>query len=239
MSQPIHRHSRARTALVAGATAMLCALAAPLSVQAGSTAMQPDHGKHHVSQGSAVLPATARPYGYSLADMARLTAVFNVGDRSGPPPNSPFQILYYNGVTGATSFTVAPGTFLYLPLLYNDNSIPVIGNMPSNVEDRHKALRYWFSQSEFGVVQMDIVIDGKVTALKAGHVAGVSFQSPLPDGATQYLTAAAFIAPLPRGNHTVEIRFKATGDALRVSPISDYFPDGFWEFSLSYSVTVK
>ena len=84
-----------------------------------------------------------------------------------------------------------------------------------------------------------IVVDGKVVPLGAGHVSGLSFNPPLPDGATQYLTAGAFIAPLARGAHTVEVRFKATGDALREPPIDQYFPDGLWEFSITYSVTVR
>ena len=67
----------------------------------------------------------------------------------------------------------------------------------------------------------------------------MSFNPPLPDDATQYLTAGAFIAPLARGAHTVEVRFKATGDALREPPIDQYFPDGLWEFSITYSVTVR
>ena len=194
-----------------------------------------DHERHMAP----VLPAQARPFGYSLDEMARLVAPFNMGDRSGPPPNTPFQILYENTVTGATRFEVPRGTFLYVPLLYNDNSEPVIGHFPANAQHRQQALRYWYSQSEFGVVTMQLVVDGKVVPLGAGYVSGLSFNLPLPDGATQYLTAGAFIAPLARGAHTVEVRFKATGDALREPPIDQYFPDGFWEFSITYSVTVR
>ena len=185
-----------------------------------------------------VMPAQARPFGYSLDEMARLVAPFNMSDRNGPPPNTPFQILYQNNVTGATAFDVAHGKFLYVPLLYNDDSAPVIGHFPTNAQNRLQLLRYWYSQSELGVTTMQLVIDGKTVPLGAGYVSGLSFNPPLPDGATQYLTAGAYISPLARGARTVEIRFKATGDALREPPFDQYFPDGFWEFSIVYSVNV-
>jgi len=189
-------------------------------------------------QAGPVLPAHAQPFGYSLDEMARLVAPFNQTDRNGPPPNSPFQILYLNSA-GTTAFEVAHGKFLYVPLLYNDDAAPVIGHFPANAQNRPQTLRYWYSQSEFGVTTMQLVVDGKVVPLGTGYVSGLSFSSPLPDGATQYMTAGAFIAPLPRGAHTVEVRFKATGDALRVPPLDQYFPDGFWEFSIVYSVNVR
>lgn len=165
-----------------------------------------------------VMPAQARPFGYSLDEMARVVAPFNMSDRSGPPPNTPFQILYQNNVTGATSFDVTHGKFLYVPLLYNDNSVPIIGRFPADAQNRLQVLRYWYSQSEFGVTKLQLVIDGKTVPLGAAYISGLSFNTPLPDGATQYLTAGAFISPLSRGAHTVEIRFKATGDALREPP---------------------
>jgi hypothetical protein len=226
--------------LAAVATAL--ALALPSSpALAGATGMQPDRppAAEQQRQTGPVLPAQARPFGYSLDEMARLVAPFNMTDRSGPPPNTPFQILYQNNVTGATTFDVAQGKFLYVPLLYNDDSAPVIGHFPANAQNRLQLLRYWYSQSEFGVTTMQIVIDGKTASLGAGYVSGLSFDPPLPDGAAKYLTAGAFISPLGRGPHTVEIRFKATGDALREPPFDQYFPDGFWEFSIVYSVNVR
>jgi hypothetical protein len=59
-----------------------------------------------------VLPAQDRPFGHSLDEMARLLAPFNQTDRSGPPPNTPFQILYQNNVSGANAFDVTQGEFL-------------------------------------------------------------------------------------------------------------------------------
>jgi hypothetical protein len=169
--------------------------------------------------------------------MARIVAPFNVTDRSGSVPNTPFQILY-SAANAPDPFRVGQGTALYVPVVYNDDSVPVIGDFPRNVENRRELLRYWYSQRQWGSVYVDIVVDGKVHALGARYLTGLRFAQALPDGARQYMTAAAFVAPLAPGAHTVEIRAKATGDAFREPPISDYFPDGFFEFSTVYNVMV-
>ena len=49
--------------------------------------------------GGAVLPATARPYGYSLTDMARETAPFLTSGNTTDYPNTPFQVLYFDPST--------------------------------------------------------------------------------------------------------------------------------------------
>ena len=167
--------------------------------------------------------------------MARLVAPFNMTDRSRPPPNAPFQIVHQNNVTGATTFEVAQGKFLYVPLIYNDDSALVIGHFPANAQHRSQRLRYGYSQSEFGVTTMQLVLDGRAVPLGAACVSGLAFNPTLPDGATQYLTAGAFTSPLARGAHTVGLRFKTTGDALREPPFDPYFPDGFWAFAISSS----
>ena len=206
-------------------------------------------GLHHDQNGlteparppRAVLPAGFKPYGYSLEDMARIVAPFNVSDRTGsvvPVPNTPFQLLY-GSPNAPDPFRVGQGKILYVPVLYNDDSVPIIGNFPSNVENRGKLLKYWYSQHEFGIVYVDIVVDGKVHALRAPYVVGLRFDQPLPDGARQYMVAGAFVGPLTPGAHTVEIRAKATGDALREDPFPQYFPDGVWEFSLVYNLVVN
>jgi hypothetical protein len=236
---PAARRAVHPLAAMAAALALTFSVAPP--VLAGATGLRPDRmpAAEQERDIAPVLPAQTRPFGYSLDDMARLVAPFNLSDRNGPPPNTPFQVLYQNNVTGATTFEVAQGKFLYVPLLYNDDSLPVIGHFPGDAQNRLQTLRYWYSQSEFGVTTMQLVIDGKTMPLGATYVSGLSFNAPLADGATKYLTAGAFISPLGRGPHAVEIRFKATGDALREPPIDQYFPEGFWEFSIVYSVNVR
>lgn len=217
-------------------TGAIFAGAAASSCLAGVTATPSEALSARLPRAAGVLPALVRPYGYSLHDMARLTAAFNV-DHTQPMPNTPFQILY-NADPAINPFRVAQGAIMYVPVAYDDDSVPVIGNFPRNVEDRRQLLRYWYSQREWGSVYMDIVIDGKVFPLGPSYLASVRFDQALPDGAKQYITPAAFVGPLSVGMHTVEIRLKATGDAFREDPILVYFPDGFFEFSVTYNVQV-
>ena len=81
--------------------------------------------------GGNVLPPTARPKGYSLAEAARATAVFNVGPRTpGTLPQVPFQILYVTPGQAAGTFVVRPGTMLYVPIFYVTDSPPILGDYP-------------------------------------------------------------------------------------------------------------
>ena len=183
-----------------------------------------------------------------LTDAAELTASFNVGARTADtyPANLPFQILYtpyqatdLNNTGGVyTTFYVTPGTRLYVPVIYNDNSLPIIGDFPP-AGDRSALLYYMFSQDEFGLVSAKISIDGQTTTLGPDYVVEVAFDTPLPDGATLYQTVGALLTPLKKGTHTVEISALATGDAFSIPPIDQYFPGGVFSFSLTYTVVVQ
>jgi hypothetical protein len=73
--------------------------------------------------GGNVLPATARQRGYSLADLARATAAFNVGSRDPATlPPIPFQVLFTPLGGNSNKFAVSPGTMFYVPLLSIDDS---------------------------------------------------------------------------------------------------------------------
>jgi hypothetical protein len=189
------------------------------------------------SRVSGVLPANAKPHGISLADMARLTAHFNVGDRLGPLPHTPFQILFESKAQSGT-FHVRENTYLYLPVVYSDNSPPLLGNFPRDVFNQRALQHYWFSQREIGTTITDVTVDGKTYKLGARHVTAAVFTEPLPTTGTQYLVAAAFIAPLPVGTHTISTHFLATGDALRLPPFDTIFVDGFFDATLEYTVIV-
>jgi len=180
--------------------------------------------------GGNVVPAQAQPKGYSLTKLATATAAFNVTDHSGTPPNVPFQMLVWKGAN--EPFHVRPGTMLYVPILYNSDSPPVVGDYP-DVTDRAALLDYWYSQQEFGVVYTNITVDGQVTSLGPDYLVGVKFAQPLPDTAMQYMTVAAVLTPLTKGQHTVEISALATGDAIKEVIGGDF------EFSVVYTVIVK
>jgi hypothetical protein len=186
---------------------------------------------------SHVLSPSARPYGYSLSEMARITAVFNESDRKGPAPQVPFQILFDDG-SGRPSFKVSHGTHLYVPIVYNDDSLPLLGDFPANVENRQKLRYYWYSQEEVGAVATEVIVDGNSVELPASYTVGVKLAQPLPNGANNYITSAAFIAPLTYGTHTVGIHFKATGAALSKPPFDHIVPGGVFEFFSTYIVVV-
>ncbi len=193
-----------------------------------------------VTGGGNVIPPTAHPRGYSLFQMAKTTAKFNTTDRSGsavPVPKTPFRILYTTASNPAHTFNVKTGDMLYVPVVYNDDSLPVIGHFP-NVYNRWALLNYFYSQQEFGTVFTKIIVDGKETSLGSDYLVGVKFSQPLPDGALNYMTSGAFLTPLKKGQHKVEIAVKATGAAFSAPDIIVYFPNGIFEFSTVYTVNV-
>jgi len=129
------------------------------------------------------------------------------------------------------------GTRLYVPVIFNDNSLPIIGDFPPT-GDREALIHYIFSQEQLGVEYARITIDGQTTSLGPKHVVQVAVPSPLPDGATDYQAIAAILTPLQKGTHTVEISGRASGDALSEPPFPDFFLGGFFEFSTTYTVIV-
>src|SRR5437660_461158 len=95
--------------------------------------------------GGDVLPPTARPYGFSLTDMARITAYFNTGPRiPGTEPDTPFQILFSPMSGPNPVFTVRPGTMFYLPVVYSDDAPPILGDLP-NVTNQRAVANYYFN----------------------------------------------------------------------------------------------
>jgi len=197
-----------------------------------------------VAPGRTVILPQQSPY--SLDYAAELTAYFNTSPRheANYPANLPFQILYVppegeNNNTGGEglTFNVSQDTLLYVPILYNDNSSPIIGNFPP-AEDRAALLKYFYSNNELGLIYARIIVDGKLTTLGPSYLVELEFDAPLADGATLYQTVAGFLSPLSKGTHTGEISALATGKALKVPPFDQYFPDGVFSFSNTYTVIV-
>jgi len=176
--------------------------------------------------GDKVLPPTAKPHGYSLTDMAYITAYFNTGSRGGAPPQTPIKMLYYPA-DGNLTFTVRPGTMLYVPVLYSDDAPPVTGDLP-DVTDKAAVANYYFNSHELGAQYIEIVVDGEATSLmEFGYPVGAD--TPLADspGGHLYTTVAAFLTPLKPGTHSVTIRALFTGLA---------FEPGVFEFEVTFTV---
>jgi hypothetical protein len=236
----ITKYKRTGWATIVAITITLFMSAAPAYAGIGNEHERNEHKPTHDSGGS-VLPAEAEPKGYSLSDMARVTAAFNVttdqnGNHNGTPPEvvngTLFQELY---TTPTNTFDVRGGTMLYVPVVQITDSPPVIGNFP-NVRDRKALVRYFYSHRQVGTVYTRITVDGKVTELDKDYLVGVNTR-PLPDGGgTQYMNVAAFLTPLKKGQHTVEISFRAEGDAL-CEAIGGCPPP--YQFSTVYTVKVS
>ena len=183
----------------------------------------------------------AQLHGYSLQEMAKVTAAFNVTDHSGPPPaavdGTRIQMLYTTA--NNAPFYVKKGTALYVPVFLSDDSPPVIGEYPANVNDREAILNYVYSQAQMGLVSSIIKIDGQSFPLDENYIAAVRVR-PLPDGGgTRYLVSAAYVKPLKKGQHTVEISVYLTGAALGpwCEAVGFTCPDGL-SWMVQYTVHV-
>jgi hypothetical protein len=182
--------------------------------------------------GGNVMPAQAHQRGFSLADLAEATAAFNVGSRDPADlPPIPFQVLFTPQGGDHNAFTVRPGTMFYVPLLAIDDSPPILGNFPTDLNDRAALLEYVFGAGQIGVDLLQVIVDGQVANLGPDYVVGVT-TPPLPDGGgTHYIVPAAVLGPLSPGVHMVVIRNHAAGAAIGGPP-------GF-SFVGTYMITVR
>jgi len=176
--------------------------------------------------GSEVLPACASPYGYSLAEIARATAVYNTGIQAGspltpPPPDVPFQVLVGDA-------TVRPDTIFYVPIYVVDDSGGAPAGFPTDINNQRAdaACLEGVVFGLYGVTDLIVQVDGKTTVLNNGYIAGVR-TPPLLDGTpagTHYIVSAVFLTPLAPGKHTVGI-----GGIIGGAPV----------VFVSYNVTVR
>lgn len=178
--------------------------------------------------GGNVMPPKANQKGYSLTDLAAATALFNTGQVTGNPktpaePNIPFKVLVGDA-------TVAPGTMLYVPLYFADDSAPIIPPFPKDVTN-HASIAAYLDKllaDAFGVQSLFLQVDGQITVLSDDYITGVT-TPPLLDAApadagTHYIVSAAVLSPLTPGTHNVSI-----GGMIAGKPV----------VFLSYTVTVK
>jgi hypothetical protein len=196
--------------------------------------------------GGTVLPATARPHGWSLDRMTGALAMFNTsGNNPSYYPNTPFQVLYVDPSTaqsvpvdgglstsGSNTFRVPPGTPYFVPLFFVDDSPPVLGTWPAT---HAEAIGYFFDASQYGAQGFEITVDGQTTPIGSAYLAGPVQTAPLLDGGgTHILTLGAFLHPLTPGRHTVSIAGGVFGDQL----LSTY-GIAFLTEADTYTVTVR
>jgi hypothetical protein len=177
-------------------------------------------------RGGQVLPAGARPQGYSLEDMARLVGPFTInGNNPNSVPKTPFLILFTapggppamsipcqggTGVldTGCNTFLVKAGTEFFLALLVVDDSPPVLGKFPT---DHQQAIPYFFGRQQYGGEDFYVSVDGRTTRLGPEFLAGPVETPPLNDGGTHLIELGIFLTPLSLGLHTIIIHGEIGG----------------------------
>jgi hypothetical protein len=139
----VNQHSIQRKRSSKAFTILCLMLALALTLAAAPTVLLAEEA----DQGGHVLPATARPHGYSLERMASLLAFFtSTGNHlvfypfpQFPDRSDPFQILYLDfGLNPLNfNFKVYEGTMFFVPMISIDDSPQIIGNVqviPSRVE---------------------------------------------------------------------------------------------------------
>jgi len=152
--------------------------------------------------GGPVLPASATPSDFSLDDMAAELALFSSsGNDLAHYPDTPFQILY---ISDTNTFTVPAGTRFFVPVFFVDDSPPILGTFPDDVDD---IAAYVFGADQLGGYDMQIVVDGEATTLGPAylgstHVGGAGL---LDGGGHNFIQLGGFLTPLTPGKHTVTI----------------------------------
>jgi hypothetical protein len=202
-------------------------------------------------QGGEIMPPSARPFGFSLSDMAAADAQFVTSGNSRPEllPTTPFQILYFdpntinvspvqgNGLleTGSKSFPVPAGTMFYVPIATVDDTPTVIGTFPTSPST---ARSYWFGSSQLGGSD-SITVDGRTTPIGATYLVGPITTQPLQDGGgmpggTHIITMGVFLTAFSKGTHTVSVRTRFDGDL-----ILQFLGINFLDGEFTYNVTVQ
>src|SRR5262245_38922515 len=92
--------------------------------------------------GGIVLPATAKPLGQSLEDVAEAFGLFfTTNNDLAFLPDTRFQILFVDRSTDTNTFQVKTGTKFFVPVAFVNDRPPIIGNFP---EDSSTVGEYFF-----------------------------------------------------------------------------------------------
>jgi hypothetical protein len=175
-----------------------------------------------------VLPPEARPHGYSLDRMVSLLALFQTSQNNlsyypfeqFPESTRPFQVLYLPNQVN-NHFVVYAGTVFYVPLVFVDDSQPILGHFPINA----KGAEYYFtSPQQLGGKNWELTVDRDTISIGAEYFAGPAVQTnpPLLDGGgTHIYILGAFVTPLPLGPHIIKVHGELDGAALGGSPFTE------------------
>ena len=126
--------------------------------------------------------------------MAAAVANFSIsGNDLAYYPDTPFQIIYRHP---GNAFTVRPGTFLYVKVIFIDDSAPILGDWPA---DESGVAEYWFGRTQLGGHDMEIEVDGRVYSLAdPGYVGGPVPSRLRPVAASTSSNRERSLRPWPR-----------------------------------------
>ncbi|HIK16677.1 MAG TPA: PEP-CTERM sorting domain-containing protein [Leptolyngbyaceae cyanobacterium M33_DOE_097] len=185
---------------------------------------------HAIGVGGEVLPPDAVVNGYSLTDAAEAITLWQ--DTYDPIylPDFPFQLLSF----ASFDYTVAPNTYLFLPISSSNNSPPIIGDFPSTLAE---AIPYTFGPEQIGG-SFQITVDGQTTDIGPAYLTG-PFKMALPNGGNTTFTLSAFLTPLAPGTHTVGFQGSLDGQAFRDywTGLGETCDDPCLSFNFAYNVT--
>ena len=217
----------ARCALSVSALGLVAAFVIAAAAPAGATP-------------GAVLPAKAKPHGYSLTATAEAVAPFTrSGNDPAHYPDTPFQILSISDVdyqlvgtgilgTGTASFTMPLGTASYVPIFNVNDEPPVLGVFPTTAA---QAQPYFFDQAQYGARDFEVVVDGASTPIGADYLAGPV--AVAGEAGRHIVTLGAFLQPMSVGTHEVRIRGGVFGDL-----VDDTYGISFVQEDFTYTVEV-
>jgi hypothetical protein len=144
--------------------------------------------------GGDILPSNTVLNGFSLTDMAAAIAPWQDTFDPARLPSTPFQLL----TLAQTNYTVTSDTYFYVPIASVNDSPPILGTFPTTAS---QAESYWFDARQLGVTA-SITVDGQKSFLDASYLAG-PVNVPLPNGGSNTVVFATFLAPFAPGTHTV------------------------------------
>jgi hypothetical protein len=213
--------------VVVSLSMLLGLTALPATSLAGLGSIEILSSKADQLHGGEIMPPSARPFGFSLSDMAAENAQF-VTSQNDPHylPTTPFQIFYFDPhtytpspvqegtrtgvlITGSNNFTGVPaGTLFYVPIAIADDSPPVLGTFPMSPSE---VPSYWFDSAQLGGSD-SITVDGQKTSIGATYLVGPITTQPLQDGGGMHIiTMGVFLTPFNKGAHTVSITTRFDG----------------------------
>ena len=185
--------------------------------------------------GGDLLPSSQAVGGYSLADAAGTTAVFNTGTAAHNPSTPALPTLPFDVVTGDT--TESPNTHVYLPIYYADNSPPVDPNFPANISNPQVNSSYLLGSA--GVSRFLVQVDGQTNYLDSSYITAVNTPTLLDGtpGGNEYISISAFLSPLSPGTHTVGIGGTISGtDHVFLSYAVNVVPEPAWACALPCAI---